>query len=102
MPDRSTCAHNGLLDFRPKKVRPDMTASCSHAKEAVSDDALFKLKDKVLRPLCRLVMPAFEMIQLPGLSEEYESDPQEIVNKLQAQKRLLKCFATHTFCCCRT
>ena len=45
----------------------------------------------------RLVFPAFEMISLPDLAEQYENGlPQEIQAELTAQKRLLQCFATYT------
>ena len=86
MPDLSTYARDGMLDFRPKKVAPDVNAAFrSCAKEADTDDVLLKVQVKSLRPLCRLDMPAFEMIQLPDLTEEYEDFPKEFVHELGAQ-----------------
>ena len=63
----------------------------------MGDDVLFKLQDKSLRNLTRLVMSAFDMIQLPDLSLQFEGGlPEEISAELAAQKRLLKCFAIYT------
>ena len=45
----------------------------------------------------RLVMPAFEMISLPDLTEQFTNGlPKEIEVELTAQKRLLQCFAVYT------
>ena len=98
LPDISVYPHNPLLDWRPKKVTPDTSSAFrSRTKEATTDDVLFKIQDKPLSKIMRLVMPAFEMISLPDLADQYENGlPQEIQAELTAQKRLLKCFAMYT------
>ena len=45
----------------------------------------------------RLVMPAFEMLSLPDLADQYQGGlDQEITAELSALKRLLQCFAIYT------
>ena len=97
MPDISVYPHNPLLDWRPKKVTPDTLAAFrSRSKEATTDDVLFKIQDKPLSKLMRLVIPAFEMISLPDLADQFTGGlPKEIEVELTAQKRLLMCFATY-------
>jgi hypothetical protein len=98
LPDISVYAHNPLLDWRPKKVTPDTLAAFrSRTKEATTDDVLFKIQDKPLSKLMRLVMPAFEMLSLPDLADQYQGGlDQEITAELSALKRLLQCFAIYT------
>ena len=98
LPDISVYAHNALLDWRPNKVTPDTVAAFrSRTKEATTDDVLFKLQEKPLAKLMRLVSPAFEMISLPDLAGQFSGGlPKEIEAELTAQKRLLQCFATYT------
>ena len=98
LPDVSVYAHNPLLDWRPKKVTPDTLAAFrSRTKEATTDDVLFKIQDKPLSKLMRLVMPAFDMLSLPDLAEQFDNGlPKEIQAELTALKRLLKCFAMYT------
>jgi hypothetical protein len=98
LPDISVYAHNPLLDWRPKKVTPDtLSAFRSRTKEATTDDVLFKIQDKPLSKLMRLVMPAFDMLSLPDLAELFDNDlPKEIRAELTALQRLLKCFAMYT------
>ena len=61
LPDISVYAHNALLDWRPKKVTPDTLAAFRfRSKKATTDDVLFKLQEKPLAKLMRLVFPAFE------------------------------------------
>jgi hypothetical protein len=98
LPDISVYPHNPLLDWRPKKVTPDTLAAFrSRTKEATTDDVLFKIQDKPLSKLMRLVMPAFEMLSLPDLADQYQGGlDQEITAELSALKRLLQCFAIYT------
>ena len=98
LPDISVYAHNALLDWRPKKVTPDTVAAFRfRAKEATTDDVLFKIEDKPLAKLMRLVIPAFEMISLPDLADQFTGGlPKEIEAELTALKRLLQCFAIYT------
>ena len=98
LPDVSVYAHNPLLDWRPKKVTPNTLAAFrSRTKEATTDDVLFKIQDKPLSKLMRLVMPAFEMLSLPDLADQYEGGlDKEITAELSALKRLLQCFAIYT------
>ena len=45
----------------------------------------------------RLVFPAFEMISITDLTDQFSGGlPKEIEAELTAQKRLLQCFATYT------
>ena len=87
-----------MLDWRPKKVTPDtLSAFRSRTKEATTDDVLFKIQDKPLSKLMRLVMPAFDMLSLPDLAELFDNGlPKEIRAELTALQRLLKCFAMYT------
>ena len=49
----------------------------------------------------RLVFPAFEMISLPDLADQFSDGlPKEIEAELSAQKRLLQCFAIYTLSLC--
>ena len=98
LPDISVYAHNALLDWRPKKVTPDTLAAFrSRTKESTTDDVLFKIQEKPLAKLMRLVSPAFEMTSLTDLADQYTHGlPKEIEAELTAQKRLLQCFATYT------
>ena len=98
LPDISVYAHNALLDWRPKKVTPDTFAAFRFCtKEATTDDVLFKIQEKPLAKLMRLVFPAFKMISLPDLADQFSGGlPKEIEAELTAQKRLLLCFATYT------
>ena len=98
LPDISVYAHNALLDWRPKKVMLDTVAAFRfRTKEAVTDDVLYKIHEKPLAKLMRLVFPAFEMIFLPDLADQFSDGlPVEIEAELTAQKRLLQCFATYT------
>ena len=96
LPDISVYAHNALFDWRPKKVTPDKLAAFrSRTKESTTDDVLFKIQEKPLAKLMRLVFPSFEMISLPDLADKFTHGlPKEIEAELTAQKRLLQCF-TH-------
>ena len=98
LPDISVYAHNPLLDWRPKKVTPDTLAAFrSRTKEATTDDVLFKIQDKPLSKLLGLVLPAFEMLSLPDLADQYQGGlDHEITAELSALKRLLQCFAIYT------
>ena len=98
LPAISVYAHNALLDWRLKKVTPDTVAAFRfRTKEATTDDVLFKLQEKPLAKLMRLVFPAFEMSSLPDLADQFSGGlPKEIEAELTAQKRLLQCFATYT------
>ena len=97
LPDISVYAHNALLDWRPKKSTPDTAAAFrSRPKEAATDDVLFKIREKPLAKLMRLVIPAFELVSLPDLADQFTGDLlKEIETELTAQKRLLMCFATY-------
>jgi hypothetical protein len=98
LPDISVYAHNPLLDWRPKKVTPDtLNAFRFRSKEATTDDVLYKLQDKPLSKLLRLVVPAFDMLSLPDLGKEFDGGlPKEIRAELTALQRLLKCFSMYT------
>jgi hypothetical protein len=98
LPDLSVYAHNPLLDWRPKKVTPDtLNAFRFRTKEATTDDVLFKIQDKPLSKLMRLVLPAFDMLSLPDLGPMFDNGlPKEIRAELTALQRLLRCFAMYT------
>jgi len=98
LPDISVYSHNPLLDWRPKKVTPDtLNAFRFRSKEATTDDVLYKLQDKPLSKLMRLVVPAFDMLSLPDLGNEFDGGlPKEIRAELTALQRLLRCFAMYT------
>ena len=87
-----------MLDWRPKKVTPDTVAAFRfRAKEATTDDVLFKIQEKPLAKLMRLVFPAFKMISLPDLANQFSGGlPKEIEVELTEQKRVLQCFITYT------
>ena len=90
LPDISVYAHSVLLDWRPRKVTPDTLAAFRfRTKEATTDDVLFKIQEKPLAKLMRLVFPAFEMISLPDLADQFSGGlPKEIEAELSAQNRL--------------
>jgi hypothetical protein len=98
LPDLSVYAHNPLIDWRPKKVTPDtLNAFRFRSKEATTDDVLYKLQDKPLSKLLRLVVPAFDMLSLPDLGPMFDNGlPTEIRAELTALQRLLRCFAMYT------
>jgi hypothetical protein len=98
LPDISVYAHNPLLDWRPKKVTPDtLNAFRFRSKEATTDDVLYKLQDKPLSKLMRLVLPAFDMLSLPDLGPLFDEGlPKEIRAEITALQRLLRCFAMYT------
>lgn len=74
LPDISVYAHNASLDWRPKKVTPDSPAAFrSRTKESTTDDVLFKIQEKPLAKLMRLVFPAVEMISLPDLADQFSN-----------------------------
>ena len=90
--------HRALLDLRPNKVSPDVTAAFrSKAKEAAIDDVLFKLQDKLLRQILRLVLSSLSLINLPDISEDYDDEfPDEIKQKISLSRQLLGGFAIYT------
>ena len=98
LPDISVYAHNPLLDWRPKKVTPDtLNAFRFRSKEATTDDVLYKIQDKPLSKLMRLVLPTFDMLSLPDLGQQFDEGlPKEIRAELTALQRLLRCFAMYT------
>jgi hypothetical protein len=98
LPDISVYAHNPLLDWRPKKVTPDtLNAFRFRTKEATTDDVLYKIQDKPLSKLMRLVLPTFDMLSLPDLGQQFDKGlPKEIRAELTALQRLLRCFAMYT------
>ena len=98
LPDISVYSHNPLLDWRPKKVTPDtLNAFRFRTKEATTGDVLYKIQDKPLSKLMRLVLPTFDMPSLPDLGEQYEDGlPKEIRAEITALQRLLRCFAMYT------
>ena len=98
LPDLSVYAHNPLIDWRPKKVTPDtLNAFRFRSKEATTDDVLYKLQDKPLSKLMRLVVPTFDMLSLPDLGNEFDGGlPTEIRSEMTAMQRLLRCFAMYT------
>ena len=80
--------HRTLLDFRSRKVSPDVTAAFrSKAKEAAIDDVLFKLQDKLLRQILRLVVPSLSLVNLPDATEEYEDFPADIKQEISLSRR---------------
>ena len=90
--------HCTLLDIRPRKVSPHVNAVFrSKAKEAAIDDVLFKLQDKLLRQLLRLVVPSLSLINLRDVSEEYDEDfPADIKPEISLSRQLLRGFALYT------
>ena len=61
----------------------------SKAKEAAIDDVLFKLQDKLLRQLLRLVVPSLSLMNLPDIFEEYDEDfPDEIKQEISLSRQL--------------
>ena len=98
LPDLSVYVHNPLIDWRPKKVTPDtLNAFRFRSKEATTDDVLYKLQDKPLSKLMRLVVPTFDMLSLPDLGNEFDGGlPTEIRAEMTALQRLLRCFAMYT------
>ena len=86
-----------LLDFRPRKVSPDVTAAFrSKAENTAIDDVLFKLQDKLLRQLLRLMVPSHSFVNLPDATEEYEDFPADIKQEISLSRKLLRGFALYT------
>mgnify|MGYP003334662645 CR=1 FL=1 len=69
----------------------------SKPRDAAQDALLYKLLDKPLFPLLRLVIPALEYISMPDLTKEYDDDfPKDIKAALNASRTMVRCFAIHT------
>ena len=81
-----------MLDWRPKKVSLDVTATFrTKSKESHRNDLLFNLQDKPLKPILRLAIPALELISLPDITEGCEDDfPEET---WQEFRQLHTCFS---------
>lgn len=57
------------------------------------ENVLFKLQEKPLRNLTWLVMPAFEMLQLPDLSLQFEGGlPEEVTAELASIETVVEGF----------
>ena len=66
-------------------------------RDQAQDDLLFKILDKPMRALHRLIIPALDYVNMPDLTKDYDDDfPEEISRALNASNTLLRGFAMHT------
>ena len=86
------------MDLRPVKATGDVeTALKAKPRDQAQDDLLFKILDKPMRALHRLIIPALDYVNMPDLTKDYDDDfPEEISRALNASNTLLRDFAMHT------
>ena len=99
LPNVNQYEHSSLVALRPQKPAPDAeTAVKSKPRDAAQDDLLYKLQDKPLRPLQRLVISALEYISMPDLTQDYDDNFRaDIKAELNTSRQMVRCFALHTF-----
>ena len=90
--------HRPLIDLCPVKHIRDVEAALkAKPRDQAQDDLLFKLLDKPMRPLHRLIIPALELADMPDLTKDYDDDfDPDIKRALSASSSLLRGFAVYT------
>ena len=98
LPSVAQYNHSALVDLRPVKATGDVeTALKAKPRDQAQDDLLFKILDKPMRALHRLIIPALDYVNMPDLTKDYDDDfPEEISRALNASNTLLRGFAMHT------
>ena len=98
LPSVTQYNHSALVDLRPVKATGDVeTALKAKPRDQAQDDLLFKILDKPMRALHRLIIPALDYVNMPDLTKDYDDDfPEEISRALNASNTLLRGFAMHT------
>ena len=98
LPSVTQYNHSALVDLRPVKATGDVeTALKAKPRDQAQDDLLFKILDKPMRALHRLIIPALDYVNMPDLTKDYDDDfPEEISRALNASNALLRGFAMHT------
>ena len=98
LPSVTQYDHSALVDLRPVKATGDVeTALKAKPRDQAQDDLLFKILDKPMRALHRLIIPALDYVNMPDLTKDYDDDfPEEISRALNASNTLLRGFAMHT------
>ena len=86
------------MDLRPVKAIGDVeTGLKARPRDQAQDDLLFKILEKPMRPLHRLILPALDYVNMPDLTKDYDDDfPEEITRALNASHTLLRGFTMHT------
>ena len=86
LPSVTQYEHSALVDLRLVKATGDVqTALKAKPRDQAQDDLLFKILDKPMRPLHRLILPALDYVNVPDITKDYEDDfPEEIKRALDA------------------
>ena len=87
-----------MLDLRPIKPVGDVEAALkAKPRDLAQDDLLFKILSKPMAPLHRMIIPALELANMPGLTKDYDDDfDPDIKRALSASSSLLRSFAIYT------
>ena len=98
LPSVTQYGHSSLVDLCPVKPNGDVEAAFeAKPRDAAQDDLMYKLLDKLMRPLLRLVLPVLDYISMPDLTQDYDDDfPADIKAELNASHQRVRFFAIYT------